>query len=90
MRTNMKPEVMTSEVSTMPAAHAQRERMTGSRTRMLESAMSTKPAVVACLAQSIGALYGMGTGVQAESCSASGPASKPLLEKKEEVCQKQY
>ena len=90
MRTNMKPEVMTSEVSTSPAAHAQRERMTGSRTRTPESAMSVKPAVVAYFAQSIGALYGMGTGVQAESCSASGPASKPLLEKKEEVCQKQY
>ena len=90
MRTNMKPEVMTNDVSTMPVAHAQRERMMGSMTRMPESAMSVKPAAVPYLAQSIGALYGMGTGVQAESCSASGPASKPLLEKKEEVCQKQY
>lgn len=80
----MKPEVMTSEVSTSPAAHAQRERRTGSMTRMPESAMSVKPAAVPYLAQSIGALYGIGTGVQAESCSASGPASKPLWQRGKE------
>ena len=59
----MKPEVMTSEVSTVPAAHVQRERRTGRKTRMPERMMSPTPTAVPYLAQSIGALYGMGTGV---------------------------
>ena len=63
MRTNMKPEVMTSEVSTVPAAHVQRERSTGRKTRMPERIMRPTPTAVPYLAQSIGALYGIGTGV---------------------------
>ena len=78
MRTNMKPAVMTSEVRTVPAAQAQRERRMGRKKRMPERTMSVTPAAVPYLAKSMGALYGIATGVYAESCSASGPASKPL------------
>ena len=56
MRTNMKPDVMTSEVRTMPIAQAQRERRTGSNTRTPERRMSVTPAAVPYLPQSTGAL----------------------------------
>ena len=78
MRTNMKPEVITSEVSTMPAAQTHRERRTGRKARMPDAIMRSTPTVVPMRGQLIGVLYGIGTGVNWESCSASGPASKPL------------
>lgn len=74
----MKPEVMTSEISTVPIAQAQRERRMGRKNLMPERTIKVMPAVVPYLDQSIGALYGIRTGVYCESCSARGPASNPL------------
>lgn len=53
-------------------AHVQRLRRTGARNRMDKAPDRTKKTTVPHMAQSIGARNGMGTGVNAESCSARG------------------
>ena len=69
---------MTKDVKTVIAAQVQRLLRTGAMNRIDKRADREKKANVPHIAQSIGARYGMGTGVNAESWSASGLASKPL------------
>jgi hypothetical protein len=59
-------------------AQVQRLRRTGARNRIDKAPDRAKKATVPHLAQLIGGRNGIRTGVNAESCSASGWASKPL------------
>jgi hypothetical protein len=69
---------MTRDVRIVITAHVQRLRRTGAKNRIDRAADREKKATVAHMAQLIGGWNGMGTGVNAESCSARGWGSKPL------------
>lgn len=62
----------------MPAAHVHLDLSMGETKRSVATNNTANAAMLPQRDQLNGALYGMGTGVWCESCSAKGPASKPL------------
>jgi len=69
---------MTSDVTTVHAAHVQRLCRIGAIKRRVTTKAKMAKAKIAQRAQSVGGLYGIGTGVWGDKCSANGPASNPL------------
>lgn len=79
IRTNIKPEVMTSIVDMTMIAQVQRLAIIGRTKRAASVQKRSVAATVNTSPQSIGALYGMGVGVKLDICRANSFASLPLI-----------
>jgi hypothetical protein len=84
MRVNIKPDVITRMVRIVILAQTQRLRRTGAKYRRDKTPDRAKKTTVPHMAQLMGGRNGMGTGVNCESCSARGWASKPLSKGKDQ------
>jgi hypothetical protein len=76
---NIYPDIITRLVRIVNVAQTQRLRRTGARNLMDKAPDRMKKDTVPHIAQFMGGRYGMGAGVNEESFSARGWASKPLL-----------
>lgn len=74
----MNPEVMTRIVKMVTPAQVHRLRITGKTNRAARIQATSIDAAESQRPQSMGALYGIGTGVKLDICAANSFASFPL------------